>query len=150
LSRRLDAEQVAESHPVWTLHGQSPTRQRRLREAGQAPVPAQVGEQDLTTPQRAVIAHPQPVVGHTQERAADPVLGRARCHVRVMVLDGDPAVRGEPLERVLGREVLAMQVVGHELGLQREQPRQVRETVRERPVGGQVLEIAVVRRDVRA
>ncbi len=43
-----------------------------------------------------------------------------------------------------------MEVVDDDLGLQREQPRQVREAVRERPVRGQVLEVAVVRRHVGA
>ena len=43
-----------------------------------------------------------------------------------------------------------MEVVGDDLGLEREQPRQVGEAVREGPVRREVLEVAVVRGDVGA
>ena len=68
----------------------------------------------------------------------------------MVMLHGDPAGRREPLDRVLGREVLGVEVVDDDLGLEREQPRQVGEPVGERPVGREILEIAVVRRDVGA
>ena len=66
----------------------------------------------------------------------------------MVMLDRDPAGRREPLDRVLGREVLRVEVVDDDLGLERQQPRKVGEPVGERPVGREVLEVTVVRRDV--
>ena len=96
---------------------------------------AQVREEDLAAPERAVVAHAQAVVGHAEERARDPVLRGARRHVRVVVLDGDPLPGREPLQGVLGGQVLRVEVVDDDLGLQGEEPRQVGEAVRERAVG---------------
>ena len=69
--------------------------------------------------------------------------------MRVVVLDGDPLCDGEPLYRVLRGEVFRVEVVHDDLGLQGQQPREVGQAVRERPVRGQVLEVTVVGRDVR-
>ena len=70
--------------------------------------------------------------------------------MRVVVLDGDAPLGREARDGVLRGEVLRVEVVGDDLGLEREQPREVREAVRERAVRRQVLEVAVVRRHVGA
>ena len=147
---RLRAQQVAQRHPVRLLHRQRPAGHRRPPEPREAPVRAQVREEDLAAPERAVVAHAQAVVGDAQERGRDAVLGGAGRHVRVVVLDGDALPGREPLQGVLGGQVLGVEVVDDDLGLQGEEPREVGEAVREGAVGREVLEVAVVRGDVGA
>ena len=52
------------------LHGERAAGHRGPPEPREAPVPAQVREQQLAAPERAVVAHAQAVVGDAQERAA--------------------------------------------------------------------------------
>ena len=68
----------------------------------------------------------------------------------MVVLNGDAALHGERRHGVLGGEVLRVQVVDNVLRLQRQKPREVGQTVREGAVGGQILQIPVVRRNVGA
>jgi hypothetical protein len=58
---------------------------------GQAPVSAQVGEQDLGAPRVAVIAVTGSVVGHPEGRARLAVFREHRRDVRVMMLHRDDA-----------------------------------------------------------
>ena len=67
----------------------------------------------------------------------------------MVVLDGDPPARREPLDGELGRQVLRVEVVDDDLRLQREQAGEVGEAVGEGAMRRQVLEVAVVGRDVR-
>ena len=71
------------------------------------------------------------------------VLGQARGEMGVVVLHAhelDPV----EFECVLGREILGMQVVGHEFRLDREQPLEVGDALLERPQGLVVLKVADV------
>ena len=78
------------------------------------------------------------------------MLGGAGRHVRVVVLDGDALAGREPLQGVLGGQVLGVEVVDDDFRLQGEEPREVGEPVREGAVGREVLEVAVVGRHVGA
>ena len=86
---RLRAQEVAQRHAVRLLDGERPAGHRRPPEPREPPVRAQVREEDLAAPERAVVAHAQAVVGDAQERTRDAVLRGARRHVGVVVLDGD-------------------------------------------------------------
>ena len=142
-------EQVAERHAVRPPHRERAAGQRRAPEAGHAPIADEVRDEELAAPERPVVAHPQPVVGDAEERRRDPVLGGARRDVRVMVLDGDPTIRGEPGNGVLRGEVLRVEIVRDDLRLQGQEPGEVGQAVGECAVRGEVLEVAVVGRDVR-
>ena len=144
----LRRQQVAERHPPRPLHREGAARHRRATEAREPAVADEVRGQDLAAPQRPVVAHPQAVVGDADERLRDAVLGRARGDVCVVMLDRDPPPGRESGHRVLGGQVLGVEVVSDDLGLQGQQPLQVRQPVGEGPVRGQVLQVAVVRRDV--
>ena len=144
----LPAEEVAERHPPRPADRERAARHRRPPEAGHAPVAEQVGDEDLAAPERPVVAHPEPVVGDADVRLGEAVLGGARGDVGVVVLDRDPALGRVSPDGVLRREVLGMEVVHHDLRLDGEESREVGEAVREGPVGRQVLQVAVVRRDV--
>jgi hypothetical protein len=69
--------------------------------------------------------------------------------VGVVVLHADE-VDAVELDRVLGRQVLGVQVVGDDGRLDLEQPPQVVDGTRERPVGLPVLQVADVVRQVGA
>ena len=144
----LGAEDVPERHPPGLLHGERPARQRRPPEPRKPSVPGQIRGEDLPAPQRPIVAHPEAVVGDADERIGEPVLRGARDDVGVVVLDRDAPLGGEVCDGVLRGEVLGVEVVGRDLGLEREQPTEMREAVREGPVRRQVLEVAVVGRDV--
>ena len=107
----------------------------------------EVAAQQLAAPDGAVGA----VAGAVVDRARRPlhaVLGQRRREVRVVVLDAD---RLQPeVERVLGREVLRVQVVRDQLGLHREQPLEVLDPVAEGAQGLVVAQVADVVRDPRA
>ncbi len=96
--RSLGAEQVAERHPVRSLDGARATGHRGPPEACQSSVRDQVREQQLATPEGAVVAHAQAVVGEPQERPRDALLSRARRDVGVVMLDRDPSLGGEPAD----------------------------------------------------
>jgi hypothetical protein len=71
------------------------------------------------------------------------VLGKARRQVSVMVLHREQPHAVE-LVRVLRGEVLRVQVVGHDLRLDREQALEVLDPLSERPQRLEVLEVADV------
>ena len=108
---RLADRGLAARHP----HGPQVAGALEAREAA---------EQELAAPDRAVGAVAGAVVDRA-ERLGRAVLGEHRREVRVVVLDAD--VVAVALERVLGRQVLRVQVVGDDLGLDREQPLEVRD-----------------------
>jgi hypothetical protein len=78
------------------------------------------------------------------------MLGRARCHVRVVMLDADPPLGAEMGRGVLRREIGRVEVVDGAPGLEREQALQVGEALLERAVRREVLQVADVGRDVSA
>ena len=104
---------------------------------------AQVADQDLAAPDRPVRPVARAVEDRADRRALDAVLGEARGEVRVVVLDADQ-LQAVALERVGGRRVVGVEVVGDDLGRDREQPLEVLDPL---PVGEQrrvVLEVADV------
>jgi hypothetical protein len=105
----------------------------------------EVGHQELTAPDRAVGAVAGPVEGHPDHRAARPVvspavIGQAGGDVRVMVLDPEQVHVGQ-VERVLGGQVLRMQVMGHDLRVDVEQPAEMLDALGERAQGLGVLQV---------
>ena len=91
-------------------HAHRPQRRRALERH-------EVADQHLAAPDRAVRPVARAVVDRTHRRALEAVLGEARRQVRMVVLDArqlDPV----ELERVGGRGVVGVEVVGDELGPQ--------------------------------
>ena len=108
----------------------------------------QVGEQELPAPDGAVGAEAGAVERHPDHRALLAVVGQAGRDVRVVVLDAGQ-VHAVELQRVLGGQVLRVQVVRDHLRFGVEQPPEVGDPVGEGPQGLEVLQIADVVRDER-
>ena len=106
----------------------------------------EVGDQELASPQRAVEPVAETVEGHADRRPLHAVVGQAGGDVRVVVLDGDP-LDAVQLERVLGRQVLRMEVVRDDLGGDVEQPAEVRDALGEGAQGLEILQVADVLRE---
>src|SRR5207342_2028870 len=105
----------------------------------------QAGGQEFTAPDRAVGAVAGPVEGHPDHRPLFAVVGQAGGDVRVVVLD---AFGGQvQLERVLGGQVLRVQVVRHDLRVDVEQPAEVLDALGERAQRLGVLQVPDVLRD---
>ncbi len=133
----------------------------RHRREATAPLEAcQVGDQELAAPDRAVGAVAGAVEGHPDDRAVRPVVGQAGGDVRVVVLDAGQLHAGElgagqlhagqlgvseilvrKIDRVLGGQVLGMQVVGDHLGPDVEQPPEVLDPLGERAQRLGVLQV---------
>ncbi len=92
----------------------------------------EVAAQKLATPERPVRSVSRPVEHERERRPLLAVLGEAGRGVSVMVLD--PDLLRVLLERPLGREVLGVEVVGDDLGLDREHAQDELEIGAERPV----------------
>ena len=130
------APRAASSHAHAIRHG---SRDRPVA-AGQphgpqvagALEPAQVADQQLAAPDRAVGRRspvPSKIAPTAGPRLA--VLGQAGGEVGVVVLDADE-LDALALERVRGRQVVRMQVVGDDRGRDREQPLEVRDALAKR------------------
>ena len=102
----------------------------------------EVGDQHLSTPQRAVGSVAEAVVGDSQHRLGAAVLDHACRDVGVVMLHGDR--RQVELRRPLARQVLGVHVVGDDLGHDAVQARQMIDGLQERAIGGEVFEIADV------
>ena len=74
--------------------------------------PVEAGHQHLASPQRAVGAVAEPVEGEPEHRSRATVVDHARRDVGVVVLHRDE--REVELLGELGREVLGVEVVGHD------------------------------------
>ena len=104
--------------------------------------PGEVGEEELTTPQRAVRPEAEAVEAHGEHGFDATVLDHARRGVGVMVLDADQ--RTIEIEGELRREVFRVKVVGDEVGDHAVERRQVIDGLEKRRVGGHVFEVADV------
>src|SRR5439155_24180145 len=109
-----------EGHACRAAYRGGTAGQRGVPEPADAAVVAVGGQQHLTAPQRAVVAHAQAVVGDTEERFRYAVFGGGGDHVRVVVLDGDPLDAGAGAG-VPGGQVTGVQVVGQHRGAYRVQ-----------------------------
>ena len=123
--------QVRRGHPPRLPDRGGTARHRDRREVPRPAELGQVGDQELTAPDRAVGAVPGPVERDPDDRAGLAVVGQAGGDVRVVVLD-PRQVHPVQVQGVLGGQVLRVQVVGHHLGLDAEQPSVVLDTLRER------------------
>ena len=85
---------------------------------------AEIADQQLAAPDRAVGAVAGAVEDRADRRAGLAVLGQSRGQVRVVMLHADQ-LDALALERVLGRQVVRVQVVGDDLRLDREEPLEV-------------------------
>ena len=143
--RRRSAAAVSHAHAI--RHGsriaRSPPGRRTARSVPGAAEATHISDQQLAAPDRAVGAVAAAVEDRADGGARLAVLGEARREVRVMVLHPDQ-LDAVALERVLGRQVLRMQVVGHDLGRDREQPLEVLDPLGERRKRLVVLEVADV------
>ena len=104
--------------------------------------PGEVGDEELSAPQRPVRPVAEAVEAHGEHGFDTTVLDHARGGVGVMVLDADQwtiEIEGE-----LRREVLRVEVVGDEVGDHAVQRRQVIDRLEERRVRGDVFEVADV------
>ena len=112
--------------------------------------PGQVRDQELAAPERAVGAEPGPVERHPDDRPVLAVVGQAGGDVRVVVLHPDQSAGavGE-LERVLGGQVLRVQVVRDHLRVDVEQPPEMLDALGERAQRLDVLQIPDVLGDER-
>ena len=109
---------------------------------GDAAEPGEVGEEELTTPQRAVRPEAEAVEAHGEHGFDSTVLDHARGGVGVMVLDADQWTID--IEGELRREVFRVKVVGDDIGDHAVQRRQVIDGLEERRIGGHVFEVADV------
>src|SRR5262249_7632514 len=125
--------------------GGRPARHGHRGEVAAALEGGQAGGQELTAPDRAVGAVAGPVEGHPDDRACRTVVGQAGGDVRGVVLDAFG--RQVRLERVLGGQVLRVQVVRHDLGVDVEQPAEVLDALGEGAQRLGVLQVPDVRRD---
>ena len=114
-----------------TARGSPPRRPGAARvEVRQALESVEVAAQQLAAPERSVGAVPGAVEDERQRRALLAVLGETRGGVRVVVLDADELCF--LLERPLRREVLRVEIVRDELGLDAEHREVEREIGAER------------------
>ena len=121
--------------------------------------PGQVRDQELAAPDGAVRPVTGAVEGHPDDRPAGPVVGQAGRDVRVVMLNAHELHAGQvrrarhlsvgELRRVLRGQVVRMQVVGHHLGRDVEQPPEVGDALGERAERLGVLQVPDVVRDER-
>ena len=133
-------------HPPRLAHRGRAARHRHRAQRAGALVAAQVADEQLAAPDRAVVAESGAVEDRPDGRARDPLLGEARGQVGMVMLDADQC-HVVALERVLGRQVARMKIVGDESRHDREGPLEVLDAL---AVGGErrdVLEVADVMRD---
>ena len=121
--------------------------ERHGLEVRQALEPVEVAAQQLAAPERSVGAVPRAVEDERERGPLLAVLGEARGGVRVVVLDADEL--RVLLERPFRREVLGVEVVGDDVGLDAEHREVEREVAAERRVRGRRVEVAEVRREER-
>ena len=124
---------IARSPPGSATGSSDPTRRNERRSPSSS------------SPPQTVPSGPYPVPSKIAPSAGPglAVLGQARRQVRVVVLDPDQLDAVE-IERVFGRQVLGVQVVGDDLGLDREQRSEVLDPLGERAERLVVLEVADV------
>ncbi len=108
----------------------SPPGSRTGKRSPTRSYPAQVAGQDLAAPDRAVGPVSGAVEDGADRRLGYAVLRKAGGQVGVVVLDGD-ALDALPLERIAGRQVVGMEVVGDEGRLDGEQPLEVLDALAE-------------------
>ena len=150
--RRVGAERRAEpraGHPPRLPDRRGAAGQPHGKEHAHALEAAQVAQQQLAAPDRAVAAVARAVEDGAHGAALLPVLGKACREVRVVVLHAHQPHALER-QRVLGGQVLGVEVVHHQLGLHGEQPLEVRDALAERAQRLVVLEVADVVADPRA
>ena len=107
----------------------------------------EVAAQQLAAPERPVGSVARPVEDERERRPFLAVLGEAGRGVGVVMLDADEL--RVLLERPLGRQVLGMEVVRDDLGLDREHGEHELEIGAERTVGGLRVEIPEMGREER-
>ena len=125
-SDRRRAPRRATRRPCATAGGSRPRRPASAPGSSRPArsQPREPADQQLATPDRAVLAVAGAVEDRPYGRAVLAVLGEARREVGMVVLHPDEAHVLE-LERVLGRQVLGMEVVRHHLRLDGEQALEV-------------------------
>ena len=123
------------------------SRQRHRLEVRDALERSEVAAQQLAAPERPVGAKARAVEDERERRPLLAVLGEASGGVRVMVLDADELQH--PALRPLRREVLRVEVVRDESGLDAEHREVQREVGTEGAVGGLRVEVAEMRREER-
>ena len=111
----------AEGGPPRVRDRRGAARQRQLLQVRDPPVPREVAHQHLAAPQAPVVAVAQPVQTHADDGFLPAALYQPGRDVRVVMLHGH-LLRLRQRQRVLGREVLGVQVIRHHLGVETEQP----------------------------
>ena len=132
---------VRDGHAPGLFYSRCPARHRDRDEVAGSLVVLEVSDQDLASPEGAIVAVAEAVKGNADDRAGLAVVGQAGDDVGVVVLYSDQ-VHSLTLEGVLGREVLGVEIVGHSLGVDIEQPAEVLDAVTEGPQRLVVLEVA--------
>ena len=95
------------------------TRQRHVREVSRAMTSGAIDDQELSAPDRPVQAEAGAVTGDANHGLGAAVLGQAREHVGVMVLDGNAPCRGI-VDCESRRQVVGMQIVRDDVRLDAE------------------------------
>ena len=95
-------------------------RQRELLEVRDPAVAGEIADEDLTAPQPAVVTVAEAVHADADDGVLPAVLDQPRRDVRVVVLHGHLLLLRQR-QRVLGRQVLRVEVVGDHLGLEPEE-----------------------------
>ena len=149
--RRCRAERCCQPRrrhsPRLTDGGRAAGHPHRPQPAG-ALVAAQVADQQLPTPHGAVGTEAGSVEDRPDRRRGDTVLGQASGEMGVVVLDPDELHLVE-LQRVLGRQVVGMQIVRDHLRRHGEHPLEVTDPLQIRRQRRQVLQITDVMTDPR-
>ena len=131
-----------EGHPPWFTNGRRPARHGKGQQMRHSFEAVEVGDEELPTPHRPVGPVPETVEGDAEHGAGMSVLGQAGGDVGVVMLDR-PRLDIE-IERVLGRQVLGVQVVGDNFRRNAEQPAEVNRRLPESLIGGEVLQVTDV------
>ena len=105
-------DQVAQRRAPRLAHGRVAARQRDVAQVA-APLAAPIaGHQKLAAPDGPIGAVSGAVERHSDDFAREAILGHAGGDVRVMVLHAEFRHPNHP-QRVLGAEIVRMEVIGH-------------------------------------
>ena len=135
--------EVGDRRPPRLLDGRVAARERHVREVTDAPVPLEVGDEELPAPDRPVIAVPGAVERDAEDRTRLAMLGEDAGDVRVVVLHGHPFDVLHRL-RVARGEVIGVQVVRDDGRLDLKDAPQVRRDLLEEVERHRALEVAQV------
>ena len=136
-------QQPRAGHPPRLAHGCVAAGQAHRPEVPRPLEAAKVAGEDLAAPDRPVGAQSRPVEDRADRRPALTMLGEAGGEMRVVVLNPRQA-NALALLRIRGRAVVGMQIVGHDGGIDGEQPLEVRDPLCVGAHGLGVAEVADV------